>query len=247
MSMRRGGGAACGFTLIELLAVVAIVMLLLSLLAPALSKSRDRAMQVVCMSNVRQVMGAIIHHTGDSNGHLTSPNWGTHLQQGWLTYDNRWTSPDQVSSGQLFPYVNSVNVYRCPADPQQTSYPFSPQDTRMLTSFNMNGSVCGYGGLGSKGGAGTNGWNTYRISDFKPTDAIYWEGNENAPGIGWWWDGGNYPWEGIATRHFNAGSLASIDGHVERMEAPEFYAISPSSPRISRTWNRPYSSNGRDM
>lgn len=234
------------FTLIELLAVVAIILLLLSLLVPALNKGRDKAMQIVCQSNVRQVMEAILHQIGDNEGHLTSPHWGTFKQKSWLSMDNAWTSPSQATSGLLYPYLNALRVYRCPADPQQSAYPYSPQDTRMMTSYNMNGSVCGYGALGSKGAAGIDGWNTYRISEFKPNDAVYWEGNENAPGVGWWWDGANYPWEGIARRHFDAGSLASLDGHVERMEAAEFYAISPTSPSVpTRTWNRPYSANGK--
>ncbi len=44
-----------GFSLIELLVVITIVTVLLTVLLPALSRSRDNAQQIRCMSNMRQV------------------------------------------------------------------------------------------------------------------------------------------------------------------------------------------------
>jgi len=58
----RRVGSQRGFTLIELLVVVAIIALLISILLPSLSRAREQAKKVKCMSNLKQIGGAMLNY-----------------------------------------------------------------------------------------------------------------------------------------------------------------------------------------
>ncbi len=120
-------GRRARFTLIELLVVVAIIAILAAMLLPALSKSRDRALNTSCMGNLKMVVAALLLYADDYNDTMPYDTswWGWVAQNGAFptnavyTHDlGAGTGAHPVALGRLYgDYIRGdPRTLYCPAN-----------------------------------------------------------------------------------------------------------------------------------
>jgi prepilin-type N-terminal cleavage/methylation domain-containing protein/prepilin-type processing-associated H-X9-DG protein len=109
------------FTLIELLVVIAIIAILAAILFPVFAKAREKARQISCLSNMRQLGLAFLQYNQDSD---------ELYPLGLVPVDPASNNPDTSYYGagwsnQVYPYIKSVAVFKCPDDPNSRSFAIS--------------------------------------------------------------------------------------------------------------------------
>lgn len=108
-----------GITLTELLVVIGIVALLAAVLFPVFGRVRENSRKSSCLSNLKQLSGAMLLYCQDYNDKLPhSAQASDPVDGGWVLGAGgaAYTFPTDVAKGALYPYVKNTQVYICPSD-----------------------------------------------------------------------------------------------------------------------------------
>lgn len=135
-----------GFSLVELLVVIGVIALLIALLLPSLSRSRQAALRVACLSNLRQMAIAAQAYANEHKG--SYPIAYYRANAGAVTYSYAWDlttitepgRPTQVIPGLLWGRGGTTQIQQCPAYDGKANWLADP-----YTGYNYNTSFIGHG------------------------------------------------------------------------------------------------------
>ena len=118
----RGLVNACQFTLIELLVVIAIIAILAAMLMPALKSARDKAQEISCRGNTKQLATALVMYADSNEDYLIPGASVPGFAYGrWYMGLERLVSLGNVRGTQTTPYGDHNNAGRevlvCPSQP----------------------------------------------------------------------------------------------------------------------------------
>ena len=260
--------------MIELLVVIAIIAILASMLLPALSRAKSRALAANDINNCKQCMLGMSMYVLDNSDFMPAPGWGT-SSDCWAASKNigplgpvadavayqadyngqlRYFSGiglNPPAPGLLYQYLKSPKLLLCPQDVPDASV--WAKRRIFITSYIWDGAIIAFGRNNQTNGQSL----TYKLSKFKASNILQWENNEKNPAGGQWNDFSNYPLEAAAgaagnnvndltfsQRHGRAAQVGRMDGSAARIPYAEMAGMALDFNARNDLWYSPLSGNG---
>jgi prepilin-type N-terminal cleavage/methylation domain-containing protein/prepilin-type processing-associated H-X9-DG protein len=144
MNVRSTRRFRSGFTLVELLVVIGIIAVLIGILLPSLNRAREKANQLKCASNLRQIGLAMMMYTNENKGIFPAPAISKNNPI-YLRFDDWifWQPGRNPDEGALQKYIGPVfspDVYRCPSDDVEAH--FNGGQPNYNYSYTVNWFIC---------------------------------------------------------------------------------------------------------
>lgn len=115
------------FTLVELLVVISIIIILCSMLLPALKNVKNKASSIVCSNNIKQMSTGMFSYLGDSNS--------------WMPVLGSWDGVNRWSYVLTSNNYCSEKSFKCPANSDSSLKPIAIGIRLLWNSTNIDNGV----------------------------------------------------------------------------------------------------------
>ena len=149
----------------------------------------------------------------------------------------RGDPPTTYTPAQLYQYIKSPKILRCPNDVPGTAGSGGAlfyKRAQFLTSYSFNGAVNGYPATCRP---------TYRLAQFHADDIMLWEPDEKGVYNDTAAIAGPSPADGVSGRHGSVATIGMFGGGADRISIVNFWKMANDSNRNS-LWCSPNGSHG---
>ena len=199
-----------GFTVIELLIIVIIVAVLVCIVIPAIFAAKQKAQQIICVNNLRQLFLAFEQYTNDNRGLLPRPNNSGTSKDGtkictaevWFkAVDNYLTTlqlpseRDEISEEERLLFIKQDPIFKTVSLSKQDITRTIKMNQNLLPASERQRSI------------DTIGETTRTV--------LLFDGRINNTSVADNYEGS---YGSVAQRHSKAANILFVDGHVERIQ-----------------------------